>query len=148
MLRRRSVVLLLSGIALHLACASASSAQNRVAVAIVVNRSHQIGDMSFADVRKLYLGEKGTLPNGRRVTILMSPRGTPEREVVLRQIFKMSEREFTKYLLQSAFTGRQSPPREVAAGDMKKLVAERPEVMGYIPVSEVDSSIRAVLVVQ
>ena len=60
LLRRRFLVLLLSGIALHLACASASSAQNRVAVAIVVNRSHQIGDMSFADVRKLYLGERGT----------------------------------------------------------------------------------------
>ena len=32
LLRRRFLVLLLSGIALHLACASASSAQNRVAV--------------------------------------------------------------------------------------------------------------------
>jgi hypothetical protein len=103
--------------------------------------------MSLADVRKLFLGEKGTL-NGRRVILLMSPAGTPARETVLRQIYKMSESEFAKYVLQSAFTGRQTPPHEVAAGEMKRLVAERPDVIGYLPVTQVDDAIRAVLVVQ
>ena len=147
-MRRSALVLLISGIALQLACSCRSSAQERVAVAIVVNRSHKIGDMSLADVRKLFLGEKGTLPNGRRVILLMSPAGTPARETVLRQIYKMSESEFAKYVLQSAFTGRQTPPHEVAAGEMKRLVAERPDVIGYLPVTQVDDAIRAVLVVQ
>jgi hypothetical protein len=146
-MRRSALVLLISGIALQLACSCRSSAQERVAVAIVVNRSHKIGDMSLADVRKLFLGEKGTL-NGRRVILLMSPAGTPARETVLRQIYKMSESEFAKYVLQSAFTGRQTPPHEVAAGEMKRLVAERPDVIGYLPVTQVDDAIRAVLVVQ
>ena len=78
----------------------------------------------------------------------MSPAGAPEREVILRQIYKMSESEFSKYVLQSAFTGRQSPPHEVAAGEMKKLVAERPDVIGYLPITEVDEAVRPVLVVQ
>ncbi len=62
--------------------------------------------------------------------------------------FTMSESEFAKYVLQNAFTGRQSPPHEVAAGEMKRLVAERHDVIGYLPVTQVDDSIRAVLVVQ
>ena len=147
-MRRRYLVLLISGIVLQLVSACRSSAQENVAVAIVVNRSVKSGDMSVMDVRKLFLGEKGTLPNGRRAILLMSPVGTPARKVVLRQIYKMSETEFAKYILQSAFTGRQSPPHEVAAGEMKKLVAERPDVIGYLPVTQVDDAIRAVLVVQ
>jgi hypothetical protein len=55
----------------------------------------------------LFMGDKGTLPNGRRVTLLMSPAEAPEREVILRQIYKMSESEFSKYVLQSAFIGRR-----------------------------------------
>jgi hypothetical protein len=147
-MRRRSLILLISGIALQLACACRSSAQDNAAVAIVVNRSLKIADMSVAEVRKLFLGDKGTLPNGRRVIVLMSPVGTPAREVVLRQIYKMSESEFAKYVLQSAFTGRQSPPHEVGYLEMKKLVADRPDVIGYLPVTRVDDAIRAVLVVQ
>jgi hypothetical protein len=139
-MRRSALVLLISGIALQLACSCRSSAQERVAVAIVVNRSHKIGDMSLADVRKLFLGEKGTL-NGRRVILLMSPAGTPARETVLRQIYKISESEFAKYVLQSAFTGRQTPPHELAAGEMKRLVAERPDVIGYLPFTQVDDGL-------
>jgi hypothetical protein len=145
---RRALVLLISALALQLACTSMASAQHGIAVAIVVNRSQKIGDMSLQDVRKLFLGEKGTLPNGQRVSLLMTPPGTPEREAVLRQIYRMSENEFTKYVLQSAFTGRQSPPREVPAAEMKKLVAANPNAIGYLPVTQVDDAIRAILVVQ
>lgn len=116
--------------------------------AIVVNKSNKISDLSVADVRKLFLGEKGTLPNGRRIVLLMSPAGTPERAVILRQIYRMTESEFSKYILQSAFTGRQPPPREVVSRDMKRLVTERPDVIGYLPVSQVDDAIRPVLVIQ
>ena len=100
---RRNLVLLMSVVVIYLFCAGISNAEHRVAVAIVVNRSQKIGDMSLQEVRKLFLGEKGTLPNGRRVPLLMSPTGTPEREAVLRQIYRMSESQFTKYVLQSAY---------------------------------------------
>lgn len=147
-MRRHSLILLVSVIALYIACECTSTAQERVVVAIVVNRSNKIGDMTLTDVRKLFLGEKGTWPNGRRVILLMSPTGSPQRAAVLRQIYKMNESEFSKYVLQSAFTGRQLPLREVAAGDMKKTVAERPEVIGYLPITEVDAAVRPVLVIR
>jgi hypothetical protein len=59
----------------------------------------------------------------------MNPAGTLERKVILRQIYRMSESEFRKYVLQYAFTGRQSPPREVTMGDTKKFAAKHRPVL-------------------
>jgi len=118
-----------------------------MAVAFVVNPSTRIGDLGIAEVRKLFLGEKETLPNGRKAILLMAPVGTPQRLAVLQQIYKMNEKEFAKYVLHSAFTGRYSPPREVTISDMKQIVSENPAAIGYMPISEVDQAVRPVLVI-
>jgi hypothetical protein len=144
-MRHRFLILLMSGVAFY-ALTSTTNAQEKGGVAIVVNRSNKISDMSLEDVRRLFLGEKGSLPNGRRVILLMSPPGTPEREVVLRQIYKMDEREFSRFVLQSAFTGRQSPPHEVPEAAMKGIIAERSDVIGFLPVEQVNGDIRPVLI--
>ncbi len=48
----------------------------------------------------------------------------------------------------TAFTGRiQIAPREVDSMEMKKIVAETPGAIGYIPIQEVDTSVRAVLLI-
>lgn len=122
-------------------------AADSMAVAFVVNPSTRIGDLGIAEVRKLFLGEKETLPNGRKAILLMAPIGTPQRFVVLQQIYKMNEKEFAKYVLHSAFTGRYSPPREVTISDMKQIVSENPAAIGYMPISEVDQAVRPVLVI-
>jgi|KBSMisStandDraft_5_1062788.scaffolds.fasta_scaffold01962_4 hypothetical protein len=122
-------------------------AADSMAVAFVVNPSTRIGDLGIAEVRKLFLGEKETLPNGRKAILLMAPVGTPQRLAVLQQIYKMNEKEFAKYVLHSAFTGRYSPPREVTISDMKQIVSENPAAIGYMPISEVDQAVRPVLVI-
>jgi hypothetical protein len=94
------------------------------------------------------MGEKGKLPNGRQAILLMRGVGTPERAVVLRQIYKMNESELANYVLQSAFTGRQSVPREVNGAQMKQIVSENPSAIGYMPIAEVDEAVRPVLVIQ
>jgi len=45
-------------------------------------------------------------------------------------------------------TGRQLPPREVASSEMKKVVAENPDVVGYLTVTQVDDTLQAILVLQ
>ena len=59
----------------------------------------------------------------------------------------MSENEFAKFVLQSAFTGRYSPPREVTVSEMKQIVSENPAAIGYMPISEVDQAVRPILLI-
>jgi hypothetical protein len=147
-MRHSFIALSIIGVALYLAVANASKADQSFAVAVVVNPSTRIRDLSIGEVRKLFMGEKGKLPNGRQAILLMRGVGTPERAVVLRQIYKMNESEFAKYVLQSAFTGRQSVPREVNGAQMKQIVSENPSAIGYMPIAEVDEAVRPVLVIQ
>jgi len=50
----------------------------------------------------------------------------PERTVVLREIYKMSEGDYSKYFLQAAFTGKIPAPSRTWAAQVKQMVAENP----------------------
>jgi hypothetical protein len=119
-----------------------------VAIAIVVNPSTNIGDLSLGEVRKLFMGEKSTLPHGKPALLLMAPVGTPERTVVLRQVYRMTESEFAKFILRSVFTGHQLAPREVDSAHMKQAVSENVNAIGYLPISQVDAAVRPVLLIR
>jgi hypothetical protein len=71
----------------------------------------------------------------------------PERGVVLREVFKMSESDYTKYFLQAAFTGRvQAAPKNLpSAAQMKARLAANPNAIGYLNKEDVDDSVRVVL---
>lgn len=116
-------------------------------VDIVVNKANTIADLSLADARKIFMGDKSTWPSGKRVSILMLAQGQPEREVVLKEIYKMSEADYSKYFLQAAFTGKVSaPPKDVAsAAQLKQLVAENPGAVGFVKKEDVDDSVKVVL---
>lgn len=55
-------------------------------LAIVVNRSNPIDNLSFSELRKIFLGERNHWSNGHRIAIAMLDYGQPERRVVLRMI--------------------------------------------------------------
>jgi ABC-type phosphate transport system substrate-binding protein len=119
-------------------------------VDIVVNKANTIDDLSLADAKKVFMGDKRTWPSGKRVTILMLSPGQPERAVVLRQIYKMSDDEFGQYFTQAAFAGKvAAPPKDIAsAGQMKQAVAANPGAIGYVKKEDVDDTVKAVLKLQ
>jgi ABC-type phosphate transport system substrate-binding protein len=119
-------------------------------VDIVVNKANTIDDLSLADAKKVFMGDKSTWPSGKRVTILMLSPGQPERAVVLRQIYKMSDDEFGQYFTQAAFAGKvAAPPKDIAsAGQMKQAVAANPGAIGYVKKEDVDDTVKAVLKLQ
>ncbi len=119
-------------------------------VDIIVNKTNPIDDLSLADAKKAFLGDKTTWPNGKRVTALMLAQGMPERAAVLREIFKMPEDQLSQYFVQAAFAGKISaPPKEVpSAAQMKQAVAANPGAIGYVKKEDVDDTVKAVLKLQ
>ena len=118
-------------------------------IAIIVNKANDVNDLPLDQVKKIFMGDKGTWPNGRRISVLTRQAGQPEKESVLKQVYKMGEADYSKYFMQAAFTGRiTAPPKEVSSGaEMKRIVAENPGAIGYIKKDEVDDSVKAVLTI-
>ena len=116
-------------------------------VDVVVNKSNDIAPLSREEVRRIFVGEKSTWPGGKHITVLMFAPDQSERMVILREVFKMNESDYTKYFLQAAFTGRvQAAPRDLpSAAQMKAHLAANPNAIGYLKKEDVDDSLKIVL---
>src|ERR1700730_6510601 len=116
-------------------------------VDVVVNKSNNIGPLSREEVRRIFVGEKSSWPGGKRITVLMLALDQPERAVILREVLKMNESDYTKYFLQAAFTGHvEAAPKELpSAEQMKARLAANPNAIGYLKKQDLDNSIKVVL---
>jgi len=115
-------------------------------LAIIVNRANSIDNLSAAELRRIFLGARGHWPSGRRITIVMMEPGQPERAAVLRQICQMSENEFNNHFLHGLFTGEVlvSPKILASPVGVRKFVFNVPGAIGYLRISDVDSSVKIV----
>lgn len=116
-------------------------------VDVVVNKSNKVGPLSREEVRRIFMGEKRSWPGGKRISVLMLGPDQPERAVILRELYKMNESDYTKYFLQAAFAGRvEEAPRELpSAVQMKTRVAANPAAIGYLKKEDVDDSVKVLL---
>jgi ABC-type phosphate transport system substrate-binding protein len=119
-------------------------------VDVIVNKTNSVGEMSIPDARKIFTADKGTWPNGKRITVLMLAPGRPERAIVLSQIYKMTDSDYGKYFLQACFTGKvEAPPKDVSSpAEVKQDVAGNPGAIGYVSAADVDDSVKVVLKIQ
>jgi ABC-type phosphate transport system substrate-binding protein len=115
-------------------------------LAIVVNTSNPVQDLSFVELRRIFLGERSHWPNRRRITLVMMEPGEPERREVLHDICRMSEDEFRRHFLQRLFTGEAivSPKTLASPAGVRKFVFNVPGAIGYVRASDVDSSVKIV----
>jgi ABC-type phosphate transport system substrate-binding protein len=116
-------------------------------VNVIVNKANTITDLSLADAKKIFMGDKTTWPSGKRITVVMLAAGQPERAVVLEEIYKMSDPDYGKYFMQAAFTGKvTAPPKDLGSpAEVKKAVADNPGAIGYVKKEDVDDTIKVVL---
>src|SRR5262249_27551391 len=117
-------------------------------LAIIVNKSNPIDNLSSVDLRKVFMGERKTWGNGKRVTIAMRDEGQPEREAVLKSIYHMRDRDFNSYFLHAAFTGdaMEAPKTLSSASGMIKFVFNVPGAIGYVRAGDVNDTVKVVRV--
>jgi phosphate transport system substrate-binding protein len=113
-------------------------------LAIIVNKSNPVDELSLADLRKIFLAERSRWPNGRKVTVVMREQGRQERAAVLKLIYRMREQDFNRHFLNIRFTGENlEEPKLLASADgMIKFVFNVPGAIGYARASEVDSTVK------
>ncbi len=72
-------------------------------VAVVAHPGVPVSDLSFAEVRKILLGDRQFWNSSLKVTLLIRAPAAREREVVLKNIYQMSEAQFRQYWIGKVF---------------------------------------------
>src|ERR1700751_862455 len=85
--------------------AAAFGAPPEQPLAIIVNRSNPVDNLSFAELRQIFLGERSHWRNGSRITLVKIERGQPDRKAMLREVYQMNENDFNTHFLHGSFTG-------------------------------------------
>lgn len=116
------------------------------ALAIVVNKANPVVNLSFAELRQVFLAERNHWPHGRKTVLTMREPGQVERLAVLRQIYRMSESDYNRHFLQLNYTGdSQVAPKQLATAEkILKFVFNVPGAIGYVRASEVDDTVKLV----
>jgi len=115
-------------------------------LAIVVNRSNPINNLSFKELRKIFLGERNHWPNGHRIAIAMLDYGQPERQTILRLVYRMQEDQYQDHLLKGMFRGEVfvAPKTLDSPRILRKFIFNAPGGIGYLRATDVDESIKVV----
>lgn len=101
-------------------------------VAIVVNPQTPVDNLTLAEVRKVFLGERQFWPSNVRITLLVRAPVARERDVLLKKIYQLSESQFRQYWIAKVFRAEvTSGPKIVFSTAMtNELVAAIPGAIG------------------
>jgi ABC-type phosphate transport system substrate-binding protein len=111
----------------------------RQAVAIVVNPHSTVSNLSFEELRRIFLGQQQFWADRSKITLLVRAPVAPERAVVLDQIYRMDEDQFRQYWIGKMFRAEiAGGPKIVYSSDMAmNLVGAIPGSIAFVLASAV-----------
>jgi ABC-type phosphate transport system substrate-binding protein len=117
-------------------------------IAIIVHRSNPVENLPLAELRQIFMLERQTWPQGRKITLVLREAGQRERVEVLALIVGMSEPEFERHVLFQTFRGNVGwGPRSIrSSAAMQRFVYNAPGAIGHVYASELDGTVKALLV--
>jgi len=110
-----------------------------VDIAVVVYPDTPITNLSMAEVRKVFLGDRQYWSTNVPVVLLIRAPVARERDVVLKRIYQMSDAQFKQYWIAKIFRAESaSAPKVVYSNDMaNELVSAIPGAIAFIDAREV-----------
>jgi ABC-type phosphate transport system substrate-binding protein len=146
----RKISLLLGSLLLALTMALTSAAFGQTSksadIAVVVNPDTPVAEMSLADVRKVFLGERQYWNSKMPVILLVRAPVAKERDVVLRIIYQMSESQFKQFWVAKIFRSEAvSAPKIVYSSDMtNQLVSAVPGAIAFMDAKSVGAGLKVI----
>ena len=134
-------------VALALAATVAPALARADAMAVIVHPDTPIQNMSFEEVRRVFLGERQYWNSNLPVVLIVRAPVAPERQVVLNKIYRMTESQFKQYWIARIFRAETvSTPKVVYSNQtINELVSAIP---GAISLVRADDTVPGVKVVR
>lgn len=126
------------------AAPAAAQAAPKQAIAIVVNPQSPISDLSFAELRKIFMGDQQFWADRSKVTLLVRAPSARERAIVLDKIYQMDEDQFRQYWIGKMFRAEVAGgPKIVYSTDMAlNLIATIKGSITFVPAAGVTGEVK------
>jgi len=114
------------------------------ALAIIVHSSNPVENLSFSELRRIFMLDTQTWPHGRKITVVLREKGQAERADAIRLICGLSEGDYDKHILFRTFQGSVNiGPRSIqSAPAMLRFVYSAPGAIGYVAADQVDATVK------
>jgi hypothetical protein len=115
-------------------------------IAIVVRTDVPVDNLTFAELRRLMLGDRQFWASNLKVTLLVRAPGAREREVVLKTVYQMSEAQFRQYWIAKVFRAEAaSGPRIVYSNETAaELASTIPGAVAFVDANQVPKGLKVV----
>ena len=88
------------------------------ALAVVVNPSVGVDDLSFAELRRIMLADRQFWTTGQPITVIVRGPVALERTVLLERVYRMTEPRYREYWVAKVFRGEANDgPRVVLSNE-------------------------------
>ena len=115
-------------------------------IAIVVSSNVPVDNLTFAELRKLLLGDRPFWSSNLKVTLLIRAPAARERDVILRSVLQMSESQFRQYWIGKVFRAESAAaPKTVYSTEMAvSLVNSIPGAVAFIDSTQLPKDMKVV----
>ena len=114
-------------------------------VVVVVSSQSPVQSLSLAEVAQIFLGQLLRFPTDGQAVPIDQDEGIDIRDEFYKKVTGKDASQLKAYWAKITFAGYGRPPRAVANSDqVKKLINEKPNHIGYINKDAVDKSVRVV----
>jgi phosphate transport system substrate-binding protein len=132
-------------VALLVVCAGAGpGGQATTDIAVVVNPSVAIDNLSIAELRRILLGDREFWSAGARVTLLIRAPIARERDAVVRDVCQMTEAQFRQHWIGKVFRAdTPSGPKIVYSAEMAiDQVSRTPGAITFVQAPVTNRSVK------
>lgn len=113
--------------------------------AVIVSTGNANASLDKTAITRIFLGKASSFPDGSKAIPVDQSEGSASREAFNSHVLEKSASQLKAYWSRLIFTGKGTPPQESGSDiDIKNLIANNPNLVGYIDSSQVDSSVKVV----
>lgn len=113
-------------------------------MAVIVHPSTPVKELTMADVRKIFLGDRQYWTPDMPVVLIVRAPVAPERAIVLNRIYRMSESQFKQYWIARIFRAEApSTPKVVYSNEtVNELVSAIPGAISLVRTDAIGAGVR------
>lgn len=114
-------------------------------ISVIVSTNNPNSSIEQAIVAKIFLGKTKSFPDGSQAVPVDQSDGSPTRKSFNSAVLGKSASQLKSYWSRLIFTGKGTPPQQSGNDiEVKNLVSNNPNIIGYIDSSAVDDSVKVV----
>ena len=113
-------------------------------VAVVVNATVPVGEMSFTELRRVFLGERQFWSSSLRISLLLHAPSARERDVLLKTVYEMSEAQLRQHWIGKVFRAEapSAPQMFFSDEEIVQALAAIPGSIAAVDVTRIPRGLR------